>query len=368
MNDPMLAKMAQVLVKYSLDIQKGQFLLVSGHIETEPLIREVYREAIKAGAHVELKVGLPSISRIFFDNASEEQLKWISPSAKLIYEKADAFLSIWGSDNFRELATVPSSKIATRHKYSGKLSHKMMDRAATGKARWGCAHYPTPAGAQDANMSNEEFEQLIWKTCLLNEEDPVKAWLDVHDQQEKLINRLKDCESIRVTAANGTDLTVNLKGRKWENCDGRVNMPDGEVFTGPIENKTEGIVRFNITQCYAGREADDVELRFKKGEVVDIKAKRGEDFVREMLATDEGAKRIGEFAIGTNPGITTPCRNIFLDEKIAGTIHMALGHGIAQTGSKNKSSIHWDMILDMRPGGELSADGEVFYRDGKLLI
>lgn len=368
MHDPMLAKLAEVLVKYSLDIQKGQLLQINGHVVTEPLIKEVYREAIKAGAHVELKVGLPGINRTFFDYASEEQLAWVSPTSKLMYEKADAFLSIWGNDNFRDLATVPASKIALRHKYTGELSHKMMDRACRGEARWCAVHFPTPAGAQDADFSTEEFEKLIWKTCLLDQPDPVKAWLEIHDQQQKIIDRLKGCEQIRVQAANGTDLTVNFKGRIWENCDGRVNMPDGEVFTGPHENETEGIVRFNITQCYAGREAEGVELKFKKGEVVEIKADKGEDFVKEMLSSDPGAKRLGEFAIGTNPGITKPCRNIFLDEKIAGTIHMALGHGIAQTGSTNKSSIHWDMILDMRPGGEMSADGEVFYRDGKLLL
>jgi aminopeptidase len=242
-----------------------------------------------------------------------------------------------------------------------------MQRSATGEFRWVGTLYPTNAYAQDAEMSLRDYEEFVYGACFCDQDDPVARWQEVHDMQQKLVDWLVGKREVRVTGPNA-DLTLSIEDRVFMNSDGHKNMPSGEIFTGPVEDSVEGWVRFTYPAVTAGREVEGIELKFEKGKVVEASAKKGEEFLLKMLDTDPGARYVGEFAIGTNDGIKRFTKNILFDEKIGGSFHMAVGFGFPETGSKNESAIHWDMICDMRDGGEIHVDGDMFYRSGEFMI
>ena len=242
-----------------------------------------------------------------------------------------------------------------------------MERAAKKELKWTGTVYPTPAFAQDAEMSLREFEDFVYDAALVHEPDPIAAWQAVSRDQQRLVDWLADKREVRLLGPD-TDLTLSIAGRSWANCDGHENFPDGEVFTGPVEDSAQGQVRFSYPACIAGREVEDVRLWFEDGKVVRATAAKSEDFLVAMLDTDEGARYLGEFAFGTNQGLQRFTKNILFDEKIGGTIHMALGNGYPETGSENRSAIHWDMICDLRQGGEVWVDGELLAKDGQFMV
>jgi len=242
-----------------------------------------------------------------------------------------------------------------------------MERQATGELRWTLTQYPTHASAQDAEMSLSEYEDFVYTACMVHLDDPVAYWKEKAAEQQRLVDWLKGHDKVEVKGEN-IDLTLSIKDRVFINADGKKNMPDGEIFTGPVEDSVNGWVRFTYPAIYNSREVDGVELYFENGKVVKATAEKGEDFLNSVLDTDEGARYLGEFAIGTNTGIQKFTRNILFDEKIGGTVHMAVGAGYPDTGSKNESAVHWDMICDMRSGGEIIVDGELFYKDGEFQV
>jgi aminopeptidase len=244
------------------------------------------------------------------------------------------------------------------------------DREAAGKLRWCGTLYPTQAHAQDAEMSLEEFTEFVYGACFLNEDDPAAAWTRLGQQQQRYVDWLKGKHRVRVRGTD-TDLRLSVEGRVFINSDGKRNFPSGEFFTGPVEDSADGTIRYSIPSIYGGRPVQEIRLRFEQGRVVEASAAQGESFLRQMLELDAGARYLGEFAFGNNFGITRGIRNILFDEKIGGTVHLALGQSYPETGGQNASALHWDMICDLRPaagGGEVWVDDELFMRDGQLVV
>jgi aminopeptidase len=366
MNDQRISKLADVLINYSVKVKKDQLVLISGTELAAPLIREVYKKAILIGAHPYTRIGIEGLEEIYYKYSTPRQLQYIPPIRKYEIEKVDAIISIMSIYNSRSLAHIDSRKQAIAAKAGAPLMKRYTDRSAKGELNWVGCLYPTNASAQDAGMSLADYEDFVFDACALNKKDPITEWKKISAYNKRLINYLKTKKQIRIVAPD-TDLTYNVSGRRWINCDGVNNFPDGEVFTGPIENSAIGHIRFSFPAEYSGREADDVRIEFKDGKAVKATAAKGNDFLNTMLNVDKGARYLGEVAIGTNFGIKDFSRNTLFDEKIGGTIHMALGEGFPETGAKNRSGIHWDMICDLRHGGRLYADGELFFKNGKFL-
>jgi aminopeptidase len=244
---------------------------------------------------------------------------------------------------------------------------RTLDRAAAGELAWCSTLFPTPAFAQDAEMSLDEYEDFVFQACHVTDPDPVAVWRRFADRQARLVDRLSDKREVRLVGPD-TDLVVSVAGRTWINCDGKNNFPDGEVFTGPVETATHGHVRFSYPAVLGGREVSDVRLWFENGRVVRATAAKNNDFLQTSLNVDDGARILGEFAIGTNYGVTRFTKNILFDEKIGGTVHMALGTAYPESGGQNRSALHWDMVCDLRQGGEVWVDGELLSKNGQFVL
>ncbi|HMO26649.1 MAG TPA: aminopeptidase, partial [Tepidisphaeraceae bacterium] len=268
--------------------------------------------------------------------------------------------------NTRLMSNIDPDRIARQSRARRPIMEVMMKRAAEGKMRWVGTQFPTLACAQDAEMSLREYEDFVYGAGLLDQPDPVAAWRQLSEKQKRMVDYLNDKKHLRVRSANGTDLQMSIEGRRWINCDGHENFPDGEVFSGPVVESVEGTIRFSFPGVHNGREVQDVRLTFKEGKVVDASAGKGEDFLMSMLDMDEGSRFLGECAIGTNYGITKYTRNTLFDEKIGGTVHFALGAGYPETGNTNESGLHWDLVLDLRTGGTIEVDGETISTDGRF--
>ena len=290
----------------------------------------------------------------------------MSPIAKFEIERIDARLVIISPENTRSMTNIDPKKQAISSVAQQEIHQIFLDRAAKKELRWCITQYPTNAAAQDADMSLEEYEEFIFKAAHVGKKDTIGHWKKVFKEQEKIRKLLESKKKLHVVAKD-TDLTVSVAGRKWINCYGKENFPDGEVFTGPIENSADGYISYSFPVSHGGREVDDIQLWFKKGKVIKAKASKGENFLNSMLDMDKGSRKIGEFAFGTNYGIKKYTKNTLFDEKIGGTIHIAVGSGYPETGSKNKSSLHWDMMCDLRKNGEAYADDKLIYKNGKFL-
>ncbi|MBM3450884.1 MAG: aminopeptidase [Armatimonadetes bacterium] len=365
--DPRIEKLANVLVQYSLEVKPGQLVRISGNAVAQPLILAAYRAVLRDGAHPVVRATVDGLDEAFYREANEEQLRFVPELQRKEIEAVDATLGIWAETNTRALTSVDPARRRIRGDATRPLSQRLLARAAEGTLRWVGTQYPTHAHAQEADMSLDEYANFVYGAGHLDDPDPIATWRRIHAEQERIVARLNQCRELRVVGPD-TDLTVSVAGRTWINCAGDSNFPDGEVFTAPDETSTRGHIRFSFPAIYGGREVSDVRLVFESGRVVKAEAAKGEDFLRQMLAMDDGAKVLGEFAIGTNYDIQRFTKNILFDEKIGGTVHMALGSSYPESGGKNTSGLHWDMICDLRDGGEICADGEVIHKDGKFLI
>jgi aminopeptidase len=366
MKDPRIEKYAEVLLKYCIKLKRDQLLSIRATPLATPLIKELYKQALLKGAHPYTRIIVDGLMEIYFKHSSERQLKFITPLQKYELEKTDALVSIMSGYNTKELTNVDPKRQAIAQKAAAPLMKKYMARAAKKEFFWVGCLYPTAAAAQDAGMSLADYEDFVFAACRLNKKDPVAEWKKLSKYNARLIRYLSRKKKIRIVAPD-TDLTYNVAGRKWINCDGANNFPDGEVFTGPHEKSANGHIRFTFPAVYQGREVEDVRIEFKDGKAVKATAAKGEKYLNAMLDMDKGARYVGELAIGTNFGIRKFTRNILFDEKIGGTVHMALGKAYPDTGGKNESGLHWDMICDMRKNGKLYADGELFFKNGKFL-
>jgi aminopeptidase len=340
-------------------------VIIRGTEHAFPLIKEIYKECLLSGAHPFVLANL-DLQYTFYKCAKENQLTFASPIRKFVAENVDVDIGIFCEPSPKALSNVDPAKFRMRSMSGKEVMDTFHRRVAEGKLRWTGLPYPINAEAQEASMSLQEYEDFVYGSCLVDRQDPIGEWKKIHNQQQKICDFLSQTNEIHLIGED-TDLTFNAKGRKWINCGGHENMPDGEVFTTPIENSVNGTVRFTYPAIYAGREVEDIRLVFKDGRVIRASAAKGDEFLQQTLKI-EGADRLGEAAIGTNYGITRFTKNMLFDEKIGGTIHMALGNAYPETGGQNKSPIHWDILKDMNKHGEIYADDKLFYKDGKSLI
>ena len=367
MTDPRVEKLANVLVTYSVAVRPGDKVLVQGDALAEPLLRAVYVQVLQAGGHPLTLTSLPGVDELFFQHASDEQLQHVPEPIKMIMETYDVRIAIRAAANTKALSGVNPSRMVMRSQATAELMKTFMQRSASGEFRWVGTIFPTNAYAQDAEMSLSEYEDFVYGACMPDLDDPVGYWQGFSAWQQKIVDWLKGKERVHVIGSE-TDLHLSIAGRVFINSDGKRNMPSGEVFTGPVEDSVEGHVYFSYPAIHQGREVTGIRLWFEDGRVVKATAKKNEEFLLQTLDTDEGARGVGEFAIGTNEGITRFTRQILFDEKIGGSFHMALGAGYPETGSKNESAIHWDMICDLRDGGEIWVDDELLYENGRFVI
>jgi aminopeptidase len=353
---PDVDRWADVLVDYSTGVRRGDRVAIGGGVAAGPLLLAIYRAALARGALAVLVPSFTEAQAELLAVGDDEQLAFVSPIERWGREEADVSITVQASTNTRALSGIDPSRQAIWSRARVSLQATFMQRAARGELRWASTIFPTDAHAQDAEMSTSAFARFLHAACMLDRPDPVAAWRELAARQE-----------IHLTAP-GTDLRLSVAGRTWVNSDGKRNFPSGEVFTGPVEDSAEGQIHFTYPVVTQGRELADVRLRFAGGQVVDASAGKNEPFLIETLDTDPGARRLGEFAFGTNDGITRWTKNILLDEKMGGTVHMALGSAYPETGSDNRSAIHWDMICDLRQGGKATADGMTVLEDGTYRI
>ncbi len=373
MSDPRVLRMARTIVRYSAEVKKGDVVKILGGGEAAPLIREVFRECIDRGAHPYVQVGVPGLDEIFLKKAGRNQLQFIQPVSLFEIKNVDVLINVLSEVNTKRLTGIDPARQVLAQQARKPIMNVFMKRAALhekgkkGGLRWTLTLWPTQAYAQDAEMSLEEYSDFVFRACFAHKADPIAEWKKLSAVQKKVIRYLRGRKKVHISGP-GTELELGISGRTFINCEGRRNFPDGEVFTGPQERSVKGHVRFSFPACYGGREVDGVRLRFEKGEVVEMAAEKNEGFLRQMLGMDAGAKRVGEFAFATNWGIQRFTKNILFDEKIGGTVHMALGKGYPESGSRNDSALHWDMICDLRKGGEVHVDGRLFQKNGKLKV
>lgn len=367
MNTTHIERWAHTLVHYCLYLKPGDILAIQSTPLAAPLVEAVYRETLRVGAIPVPQIELEGLNEILLREGNDSQLMTPTPTAQIMAEKANARLSIYSSSNPKSLSNIPVEQGAKRRQAMQGLSKITRQREQAGEFRWCLTLYPTEGYAQEANMSLREFEQFIADVCFLNDEDPIASWKNLAAQQQHFVDWLVGKKNVHVMG-EGTDLKLSIADRIFINSDGKRNFPSGEFFTGPIENSAEGVVQFDIPASYDGRAVEGVRLVFKEGKVIEASARQGNDYLQQMLNLDPGARYLGEFAFGTNKGVTRGTKQILFDEKMGGTIHMALGQSYPETGGVNHSALHWDMICDLRTNGEVWIDNTLFLKDGKILV
>ncbi len=360
-----LQKYAQLLTEYCLALKEGDKLYITSTTLAEPLLKEVYRQCCKIGVVTEINMAFADMGSIYYTEATDALLIVPSPFQTIAMKEFDAYMVIRAPFNIREEQNNDKEKQRTRSKANTEINQLYFDRTANGSLRRTLCQFPTQAAAQEAGMSLEAYTKFVFNACKLYKDDAIKAWKDLGAKQQHIVDYLNNCDNITYKNEK-TDVTFSVKGRTWINSDGKANMPSGEVFTGPIEDSVNGIVHFDYPSIYNGNEVRDISLEIENGIVKKWTAGLGQSFLDHIMEI-EGARMFGEVAVGTNYDIHLPTKNILFDEKIGGTIHMAIGQSYKQTGGVNQSSVHWDMIAGMQEG-EIIADGKVIYKNGVFVI
>jgi aminopeptidase len=367
--DKRIKKFAHILVDHSAQIVAGDRVLIEGTTAAAPLIEALYETILERGGHPYPSMELPEQQAIFYQHANEEQLSHTPIFKKLAYDEFESRFRIHSLTDTRSLSNVDPEKQALRSNATSIILETQMRRGAANEFKWVTTLFPTEAYAKEAGMGLKKFQDFVFSAVHADDktEDPVAYWKQIKKDQQEIIDRFEGGDKVILRGPN-VDLRLSIKGRKFVNAHGRNNMPDGEIYTGPVENSVDGWVHFTFPAIIQGRVVEGIELNFVEGQVMHAKASKNEDFLQKMLETDKGARYIGEFAIGTNNDINRFTGNILFDEKIGGTFHTALGAGYPETGSKNTSQIHWDMICDLRKDSEIILDNEVVYKDGEFVF
>jgi aminopeptidase len=364
--DSRVDRLAAVLVDYSTAVKPGDLVLIDSTPLAAALVRSVYKRVVEAGGHPEARIGTDGVAESLLKGGNDRQLGWVSPARAAETEHADVRMAFESDYNTRNFSGVDPARQALANRARERIRDRQLERAERGEFRWAVTLFPTNASAQDAQMSLSEYEDFVFSAAFVDRDDPVGSWREFGGRLRKLADWLNTKREIRVVA-DGTDLTLGVGGRRWIPCDGKENLPDGEVFTGPVETKVDGEISFTYPAAFQGRIVEGIHLRFEAGEVVEATARRGQAFLDEMLALDDGAHRVGEFAFGLNEAIREFTMHTLFDEKIGGTVHLALGKAYPESGGQNQSALHWDLVCDLRAGSEVFADGDVVYRDGRFL-
>lgn len=359
--DPRLVHWAQVITEFCTEIKPRERVEISGEVEGAPLMLALYRHCLELGAFPVLKPVLPEASEVFYAHASSEQLSHVHPSAIFEAEHTDVSLHIAAESNTKALAGIEPEKIS-----KVRLARQELSRIRKEHVRWNITSYPTDAYAQDAGMSRHEFAEFIFNAGFLNHDAPLTLWRQLRTRQQRITAALQGVTVFRLESA-GSDLSLGVSNRRICESSGKVNMPDGEIYTGPVETAVDGFIHFSFPGYFMGQVVTGIRLEFKHGEVVNASADTNEKFLLQMLNTDAGARRIGELGIGTNWGIQRFTQNLLFDEKMGGTIHLALGDSYRETLGENRSAIHWDILHDLRVDGRILADQEVLMENGQFV-
>jgi len=371
--DIRVQKYAKILVEHSARIVPGDRILLEGTTAAEPLLRELYIQVLEKGGLPHLMMAIPGLmpfsqEEMFLSYAkTDAQLDFVPTFYKLAYEQFESRIRIHSATNTRGTTNIDPAKLQRHSKALSAITEAQFRRGADGSFKWVTTLFPTEAYAQDANMSLKEYEDFVFGAVHTNEEDPIAFWKSVESKQQSAVDFMKGKSQVVLRGPN-VDLTLSVKGRTFMNSFGTYNMPDGEIYTGPVEDSVNGWVKFTYPANYGGSSVENAELTFSNGRVTTARADKNQDFLLKTLDMDAGSRTLGEFAIGTNFDIQQFTGNILFDEKIGGSFHMALGAGYPETGSKNKSAIHWDMICDMRKDAEILVDGELFYKNGQFVF
>jgi aminopeptidase len=370
--DSRISKFAKVLVEHSARVVPGDRILLEGTTAAEPLLRELYIQILEKGGLPHLMMALPGLmpfsqEELYLTYAKDTQLDFVPTFYKLAYEQFEGRIRIHSATNTHGTTNIDPAKLQRHGKALSTITEAQFRRGADGTFKWVTTLYPTDGYAQDANMSLKEYEDFVFGAVHANEDDPIAFWKSVESKQQSAVDFMKGKSQVILRGPN-VDMTLSVKGRTFMNSFGTFNMPDGEIYTGPVEDSVNGWVKFTYPANYGGTSVEGAELTFSNGRVVTAKADKNEDFLLKTLDIDAGARTLGEFAIGTNFDIQQFTGNILFDEKIGGSFHMALGAGYPETGAKNKSAIHWDMICDMRKDSEILVDGELFYKNGQFVF
>lgn len=370
MTDTRIQNFARILVDYSTDVQPGDRVAITSSTYAEPLMKALYARVLERGAHPHILLDLPDQDELFFAHFKDEtQLEYIPRFHKMAFEEFDVLIKVRAVTNTRALSGLDPALQARRNKALAPLLEAQMQRGARGELRWMSTLFPTPAYAMEAEMGYEAYQDFVYGACHANrfDTDPVAYWQAVEKDQDRIIQWLQGRKQVELRGPN-VDLKLSIEDRRFMNACGKNNMPDGEVYTGPVEESASGWVRFTYPAVLHGRMVEGVELQFEEGKVVKATAQKNQAFLHQMLDSDAGARYLGEFAIGTNYEIDRFTRNILFDEKIGGSFHLAVGAGYPETGSRNRSVIHWDMICDIRQDSEIRVDGDLLYQNGKFVI
>ena len=369
MTDSRLLKFAQILVDHSTQVKKGDRVAITTSTTAVPLVKELYGLILQRGGNPHFLLDFPGQEELFFEHADDDQINFVPLFHKMAFEEFDVLIKIRADENTRALAAVEPQRQARRQKAIFSMLQAQLRRGADKSLRWVSTLFPTNAYAMEAGMGILDYEDFVYRAMHADEgtPDPIAHWQGVKTNQQRIIDRIEGHDIVELRGPN-VDLTLSIKGRTFNNACGVHNLPDGEIYTGPVESSADGWVNYTYPAMYQGRIVDGIQLKFEQGKVVQASATENEEFLMKMLETDAGARYIGEFAIGTNFEIDRFTKSILFDEKIGGTFHMALGAGYPETGSQNKSDIHWDMICDLRQDSEILVDGEVVYRDGQFVI
>jgi aminopeptidase len=367
MSDPRVAKLANLLVNYSLALERGELLRIDAGTVAAPLVTEAYRSALRAGANPRTRIEVEGLDVISVGESNDEQLVFVSEVDRFEVEQVDAVMTIWADRNTRALTQADPQRVSRRIASRRELTKRFWERIDAGDAKWVGTRFPTESHAQDAEMSLSEYEDFVYAACHVREhENPVAHWRAVSTELNARARELETFRELRIVGPD-TDLRITVDGRRWLAADGKLNMPDGEIFTSPVETETEGEIRFSFPAIFHGRGVEDVRLRFEGGRVVDAEAKTANDYLHSLLDMDEGARILGEVAFGLNYEIDRFTRDTLFDEKIGGTLHLALGSSFKKLGGENDSGLHWDMICDLREEGEVYADGDLVWKAGRFL-
>jgi len=370
--DPRVTKFAKVLVEHSARVVSGDRILLEGTTAAEPLLRELYIQILEKGGNPHLMMTLPGLmpfsqEEMYLTYAKDTQLDFVPTFYKMAYDQFEGRIRVHSATNTHGTTNIDPAKLQRHGKALSVITEAQFRRGAEGTFKWVTTLFPTDGYAQDANMSLKEYEDFVFGAVHANEDDPISFWKSVESKQQSAVDFMKGKSQVILRGPN-VDMTLSVKGRTFMNSFGTFNMPDGEIYTGPVEDSVNGWVKFTYPANYGGTSVEGAELTFSNGRVVTAKADKNEGFLLKTLDIDAGARTLGEFAIGTNFDIQQFTGNILFDEKIGGSFHMALGAGYPETGAKNKSAIHWDMICDMRKDSEILVDGELFYKNGQFVF